>query len=137
MEQQQQQQQQQSRAQVEVRGFAGFLATILLFTMYLGWAYIPDETLKAIGISYFPAKRWAIAIPFFFALTFFVSPLLYCGVNLATTEPLSSPLLITDFEEEEEKQNYELHCRVSKARGVPPIYDIPLAKVNARMFRKK
>ena len=39
------------------------LVTGVLFFVYLFWAYVPDDTLRALGIEYYPDKYWALAIP--------------------------------------------------------------------------
>lgn len=31
--------------------------------LYLIWAYTPDHWLAAVGITYYPSKRWAVTLP--------------------------------------------------------------------------
>jgi phosphatidylinositol glycan class P protein len=33
------------------------------FALYLLWAYVPDDALRAMGVAYAPDKYWAVALP--------------------------------------------------------------------------
>ena len=50
----------------EIYGFIGWIGTAVMFIVYLVWAFVPDATLRSFGISYYPNKYWAIAIPCYF-----------------------------------------------------------------------
>jgi hypothetical protein len=121
------------RAEVEVYGFAAYLASFVLFGGYLVWAYAPDEVLHSLGIAYYPDKQWAVIIPFFLMFTFSLVPLVYTLYNITQTEPAHSPLVLT-HSNNESKNNYANHKAALQRGGLPPIYDIPLAEVNDRMF---
>ena len=124
------------RADAEVYGFAAYLASFVLFGLYLAWAFIPDEVLRGFGLTYTPAKHWAISIPFFLTLSFAFLPLYYTSLNLISTDSLTSEKIFTHPEEKSKKQ-LEKHRRLLSKGGLPPIYDIPLTEVNQRMFFTK
>jgi phosphatidylinositol N-acetylglucosaminyltransferase subunit P len=48
---------------VEVYGFAGWIASAVAFVAFLLWAVLPESALHAMGITYYPSKHWALAIP--------------------------------------------------------------------------
>lgn len=31
--------------------------------LFLAWAYSPEEALHSVGITYYPSKWWALALP--------------------------------------------------------------------------
>ncbi|KAI9141661.1 PIG-P, partial [Paraphysoderma sedebokerense] len=47
----------------EYAGFTVYLLSLLSFVIYLIYAFTPPDYLHAIGISYYPNKYWAIALP--------------------------------------------------------------------------
>ena len=68
----------------------------VLFFVYLFWAYVPDDTLRALGIEYYPDKYWALAIPtWIFALGFFVA-WAYEGVNMMSVRATDDEDLIAE-----------------------------------------
>ncbi|CAN0006024.1 unnamed protein product [Ectocarpus sp. 8 AP-2014] len=75
---------------VEVYGFAGWIASLVAYALYLVWAYVPESTLQALGITYYPSKYWAIAIPSAIFVTWSVAVLVYIAVNFMSTAPLDS-----------------------------------------------
>jgi PIG-P len=48
---------------VEIYGFSLFLITWAALIAFLLWAYLPEGTLHAIGVSYFPDRYWALGAP--------------------------------------------------------------------------
>jgi hypothetical protein len=53
---------------VEVYGFAGWIASAVAFVAFLVWAVLPESCLHALGITYYPSKHWALAIPLWLVL---------------------------------------------------------------------
>ncbi|KAL9650215.1 hypothetical protein ABK040_014871 [Willaertia magna] len=51
--------------QIEIYGFVGWMITFLLLFTYLVYAFVPESILHFIGITYYPDKYWALAIPSF------------------------------------------------------------------------
>ncbi|CAM9311795.1 unnamed protein product [Choristocarpus tenellus] len=75
---------------VEVYGFAGWITTLVAYAFYLVWAYVPESTLHTLGITYYPSKYWAIAIPSATFVTVTLVVLLYIAANFMSTAPLDS-----------------------------------------------
>ena len=53
---------------VEVYGFAGWIASAVAFVAFVAWAVLPERALHAVGITYYPSKHWALAIPLWLVL---------------------------------------------------------------------
>lgn len=62
----------------EYYGFVLYLASSLAFLMYVLWSYLPSPFLHALGITYYPDRWWALAIP-----AWIVMVLIYIYVALA------------------------------------------------------
>lgn len=74
-----------SPAPLPARGIYGFtllLISVLCFLTYCTWAFIPDQTLAAVGLSYWPQKYWAVALPFFGFTCLLLFEIFMCGYNL-------------------------------------------------------
>jgi phosphatidylinositol N-acetylglucosaminyltransferase subunit P len=47
----------------ESYGFAVYLFSSLAFLVYVLWAYVPSPILHSLGITYYPNRWWALAVP--------------------------------------------------------------------------
>ncbi|OAD01619.1 hypothetical protein MUCCIDRAFT_24305, partial [Mucor lusitanicus CBS 277.49] len=73
----------------EYYGFVMYLASFVAFGIYLIWAYVPDEILHSLGITYYPNRYWALAIPIWlmtFVWFIFIS---FMTINLMNTAPFN------------------------------------------------
>lgn len=62
----------------EYYGFVLYLASSVVFLMYIFWSYLPSPFLHALGITYYPNRWWSLAIP-----AWIVMMLIYIYVALA------------------------------------------------------
>ena len=54
---------------VEVYGFLGWITSSTFYVVFLVWAFTPDFILQWYGITYYPSKYWAIALPTWLCVT--------------------------------------------------------------------
>ena len=40
----------------EVYGFVGWISSLVAYGIYVIWAFMPEATLHALGITYYPSK---------------------------------------------------------------------------------
>jgi len=109
-----------------IYGFVLWLISHFCLMLYIFWALIPEEWLHVVGITYFPQKYWAIAIPAYLITvsTAFIF-VLYPSYNFLLTPSLNDARTIMD----------EYSSFVHKA-GIAPISDIPLTAVCDRLYNR-
>jgi len=106
---------------VEVLGFVAWISSAVGFVLYLIWAYVPAQTLESFGVTYYPSKYWATALPLWFCLALIFSFVAYESLNLMLVEPKCSPHTITD--------GYAKPPRKATCGGIAPLADLPLSEV--------
>ncbi|CAI4229215.1 unnamed protein product [Auanema sp. JU1783] len=65
-----------------VYGFALYIVSWCLLICYLFWAIVPTPILNRLGITYVPAKYWAIAGPLLFPLGVTSYVCIIFGINI-------------------------------------------------------
>lgn len=63
--------------------------------IYLIWAYVPDEILHSLGITYYPNRYWALAIPIWLMTVIWFIFFSFISINLMNTAPFNSYHCIT------------------------------------------
>mmetsp|Transcript_19052 Transcript_19052/g.53336 ORF Transcript_19052/g.53336 Transcript_19052/m.53336 type:complete len:135 (-) Transcript_19052:3-407(-) len=116
------------RLVTEVYSFVSFVASILAAVAWLVWAYAPDEVLAALGVTYYPDKWWAIALPTYLVATLFFVGYTYVALNMMAGCPLDSADMIRD-------PSTEVTSVLFGAAGeIPDIKDIDLGVINRVLF---
>lgn len=114
-----------------VYGFAVYIGSCVIFFVYILWAYVPESCLHSLGLTYWPQKYWAVAVPVFIcSCTCIFAVLIYPGINLMLTPSFDSLKTLRD--EHSRSKNNLSHVSSS----IPPIYDIDVADVNRQLFLK-
>jgi phosphatidylinositol glycan class P protein len=89
----------------EVYGFVLWVTAFVSYLAFLLWAFLPEHVLQSVGVTYYPSKWWAVAIPMYICTTLVFVVIVYAAYNLYSTNPLDSLSTITD----------------SYARAMPPL----------------
>lgn len=67
-----------------------------MFALYLAWAYTPESTLRDLGVTYYPDKYWAAAVPIWVCTAVLYGAWAYEGVNRMSVMPTDAVELIED-----------------------------------------
>ncbi|WVZ55031.1 hypothetical protein U9M48_005749 [Paspalum notatum var. saurae] len=115
----------------EVYGFVGSITTVITTTVYLAWAYTPEPVLRSLGITYYPSKYWALAVPSFVIVAVALSMAIYMGLNFVATPPPTSFSTIFD---ENSRECTAFSPAMEEERPIEPISDISIDQINNLMF---
>ncbi len=78
----------QSVANYSIYSFVAWIATFVVYIVFFLWAVLPYDFLYHYGITYYPSRYYAIALPAYIIVVYFVVNLSYIGWNmLSTLEP--------------------------------------------------
>ncbi|KAK0060238.1 phosphatidylinositol N-acetylglucosaminyltransferase subunit P [Biomphalaria pfeifferi] len=109
-------------------GFVVYLLSFIGFGLYIVWAYVPDEWLHSIGLTYWPQKYWAIALPVYLCMIIVLSYIAYTGLILINTASLTDLNTITD-----NHSHYE-DLTVMHPDSIPPLRDMDISVVNHLLY---
>ncbi|KAI8108226.1 hypothetical protein M9434_006255 [Picochlorum sp. BPE23] len=113
---------------VEVYGFLGWITSSTFYVVFLVWAFTPDFILHWYGITYYPSKYWAIALPTWLCVTVVCVHLAYMCVN----SMLESQIKTARAEHEDiqidgnhQDSNECLFFNTSSDQGILPLVELP------------
>eukprot|EP01039_Chlorochromonas_danica_P015642 gene15642-18412_t len=79
-----------------IYAFVGLIASYVFLFAYLGWAFLPSSVLHKLGITYYPSRYYAIAIPAYGFVTFLLIVVAYIGVNMINTPDPEDLITVRD-----------------------------------------
>ncbi len=110
-----------------IYGFVLYLCSIFVFVLYVIWVFVPESWLHSIGLTYWPQKYWAIAIPVYLSVCFVFAQIFFLAFNLWNTPPLDSVKTFTDS-----------HVRPAcPMDSVPAVGEIPMNEINRRLYQER
>lgn len=111
-------------------GFVLYLGSYTAFGVYLIWAFIPDDILYSLGLTYWPQKYWAIAVPIHFLVT--LALFVFCfypSVNLTLIPYMNDMRILQD--------DYSLEQREQYQQGIPAVSDLHISDVCRNLYLGK
>eukprot|EP00850_Spirogloea_muscicola_P013860 SM000096S24889 [mRNA] locus=s96:322373:324062:- [translate_table: standard] len=116
----------------EAYGFVCSIAIVVAYVLYILWAYLPEAYLHAAGVTYYPSRYWAIAIPAYVPVALLFVFMVYASLNHLSTHPPDSPYCIYDEYTRAPAKKLDSATRVR--HSIPPISDMPLTDVNDLLY---
>ena len=68
-----------------VYAFVAWIASMVVFVIFLVWAFSPRSFFHEMGITYYPSRYYAIALPAYMIVIVLVINMSYIGINLLMT----------------------------------------------------
>ena len=73
-----------------IYGFVAWIGTHLCYAVFLLWAYLPEHVLHDLGVTYYPSKYWAVAVPCHVLVSVAAVYVGYWFYNMMRLQPLES-----------------------------------------------
>lgn len=89
-------QRQQITNQTSIYAFVGWISTVFAYVAFLMWAFIPESYLNGLGITYYPSKYYAIALPAYTLVSYMFIQVVYIGINMINTYDPSDVRTVRD-----------------------------------------
>lgn len=122
----------------EVYGFVGAISTLVGFMVFMIWAYLPEPWLHTMGITYYPNRYWAMAIPAYVMIAIFFVVTFYTSLNyMATPPPYSLNTLFDEYTRSPITGTSGSQFLHESDRPIDSISDLPITTVNALVFGTK
>ncbi|KAI8816842.1 PIG-P [Fimicolochytrium jonesii] len=120
----------------EYYGFVVYLGSFVAFASYLLWALCSDDLLHAFGVSYYPTRWWALALPVHFLGWIPFILLMFTGINMWRTPALGSLDTVSDTHANHFSVPLD-PAKIAKLCGqdsIPEIEDMPISFVNRLLY---
>jgi hypothetical protein len=65
--------------------FVAWISTFIVYLCFLCWAFLSDSMLQYLGITYYPSRYYAVALPAYFLVVYALTAVCYIGWNMMNT----------------------------------------------------
>ncbi|KAI0077363.1 PIG-P [Panus rudis PR-1116 ss-1] len=122
----------------EFYGFVAWTSTYLLFAVFLLWAFLPDEYLLALGVTWYPNREWALLLPSYSIVLVLLTYYTYFALALAGTPSFSDLSTITDSRALlPDGQGVNAYLAHAEPNAIPEMCDIPIGLVNRVVYGRE
>ena len=116
-----------------VYAFVAWVSVIVAYIVFLIWTFTPEEVLHHYGITYYPDRYYALALPSYFMVTCIFVCFLYMGLNMMNTFDPDDRRTVEDSQSIKGPNDF---VKLSKQNGycVPDISDMDICAVTELML---
>ncbi|KAJ1935939.1 hypothetical protein FBU59_005221, partial [Linderina macrospora] len=118
----------------EYYGFVVYMVSLAVFGVYIIWAYLPSEMLKALGFTYYPDRYWALVLPAWLFMAVLSIYFLNMAYIMYATPPLDSPDAFYDPNSNIAPGELPEEHMCHEVGGIPNVADIPISVVNKCLY---
>lgn len=68
-----------------IYAYTAWILSIFIYIIILLWAFLPNEVIESYGITYYPSKYYALAVPSYMICLYFFVSILYVSYNMWST----------------------------------------------------
>lgn len=109
--------------------FIIWVGSYIVYIAFLAWAFLPDSILHPLGITYYPSRYYALAIPSYVILVVLLMAATYIGFNMINTNDPDDFATIrdrkrTDGRDIVTKPVPAKYVKCGKYEGIPDFGDI-------------
>ncbi|KAL1530322.1 hypothetical protein AB1Y20_001231 [Prymnesium parvum] len=115
-------------------GFVAWIATHVCFALFIAWAYTPESILADLGITWYPNKYWALALPSFLVVSMTFAYAFHWTHSMMNLPPLESLSTLVD-EFSNFPQDSDLGLRGLDER-IPTVIDLPITYINKLLYQR-
>jgi phosphatidylinositol glycan class P protein len=111
-------------------GFVAWIATHVCLVLFLLWAFIPERVLHDYGVTYYPSKHWALALPSHAVVSVVAAYVLYWAYNMMRLPPLEDLSTIVDeFSKLPDEREWAWG-----EEAIPTVVDLPITYASKLIF---
>jgi phosphatidylinositol glycan class P protein len=112
--------------------FVVWIGSFGVYFCFLAWAFLPEDYLHSIGVTYYPSRYYAIALPAYCIVVYYLVSLFYMGFNMLNT---LEPEDFATFRDTGDTQRFTspVNHRCGTKEGIPEIGDIDVLHVSKMM----
>lgn len=112
-----------------ILSFVGWISSYLMYFCYIAWAVLPTSLLHSWGITYYPSRYYAIALPAYCITTYLLLCMAYIGWNMMNTHDPEDFATMRDIQTKEKTPLVPPNfIKSSRDDGIASIGDIdPIA----------
>eukprot|EP00884_Botryococcus_braunii_P007603 jgi/Botrbrau1/16844/Bobra.150_2s0066.1 len=118
---------QEKLTQYAMKYAAASVSISAAFVAFMVWAYVPETILQAIGLTYYPAKDWAVGLPAWVLMACVATICIYEGLNI-----MGIPFL--ESLDQATMMPPGMHTNRQAQR---PCCDLSLAAINRHLYQHK
>jgi phosphatidylinositol glycan class P protein len=113
--------------------FVSWIGTIIVYIVFVAWAVLPSDVLHMIGVTYYPSKYYAVALPSLLISAGILLGVAYVGLNMWNTFDPEDIRTIEDSITRYTAHSFHASSKNVNANdhmGTPDITDVDISQVS-------
>ncbi|CDR96725.1 PHOSPHATIDYLINOSITOL N-ACETYLGLUCOSAMINYLTRANSFERASE SUBUNIT P, putative [Babesia bigemina] len=119
--------------ETELKAYLTLLLSYVILGLYFVWALTPEWIINSYGITYYPSKHWAVALPSSLLILGFYFLLYNFFTERSMLPPLNSPSAFTGIARPHINVHAQQVLRIREKQKIP-LHDVPLGSVNQLLY---